>query len=172
LIVMTSHGRTGLSRAWLGSVADGLIRHSRLPVLVLRPIESKTARTAAHHLFKHILVPLDGSAGSDEVIPTAAALARCGGGHLTLLRVVQPLPLVSAESSIPFGYAAVLLDDPATLGLVELAKQELAETAKRAREGNGLIVDADVVVDAPVARGVIDFSEKHTVDCIAMSMYG
>src|SRR3954470_4384973 len=35
LIVMTSHGRTGLSRAWMGSVADGVLRHSSLPVLML-----------------------------------------------------------------------------------------------------------------------------------------
>src|SRR5215467_15633166 len=37
LIVMTSHGRTGLSRAWLGSVADAVVRRSTIPVLMLRP---------------------------------------------------------------------------------------------------------------------------------------
>src|SRR5437899_8764831 len=40
LIVMTSHGRTGLSRAWLGSVADAVVRRSAVPVLMLRPIDT------------------------------------------------------------------------------------------------------------------------------------
>src|SRR5512132_1853966 len=39
LVVMTSHGRTGLSRSWLGSIADGVLRHSTVPVLMLRAIE-------------------------------------------------------------------------------------------------------------------------------------
>ena len=41
LIVMTSHGPTGLSRTWLGNVADGLIRHTDVPVLILRPQSRK-----------------------------------------------------------------------------------------------------------------------------------
>ena len=70
LIVLTSHGRTGLSRAWLGSVAHGVLRRSQVPVLMLRPHDGKADRKAAHHLFKHILVPLDGSAFSADVVAT------------------------------------------------------------------------------------------------------
>ena len=88
LIVMTSHGRTGLSRMWLGSVADGLIRHSRVPVLLLRPIDAAAPRPFAHGLYKHILVPFDGSAASEEVLPAALALAKCGSARISLLRVV------------------------------------------------------------------------------------
>ena len=79
LVVMTSHGRTGLSRAWLGSVADSVVRRSTAPVLMLRPIEGKTRRDAAHHLFKRVLIPVDGSAFSTEVFPAATSLAKCCG---------------------------------------------------------------------------------------------
>ena len=49
LIVMTSHGRTGFSRTWLGSVADAVMRKSAIPVLMLRPEQGTTnRRTAAH----------------------------------------------------------------------------------------------------------------------------
>ena len=37
LIVMTTNGRTGISRAWFGSVADGIVRNGTRPVLMLRP---------------------------------------------------------------------------------------------------------------------------------------
>ncbi|MDQ3855328.1 MAG: universal stress protein [Chloroflexota bacterium] len=42
LIVMTTHGRTGVSRALLGSVADGVLRQGRLPLLLLRPPQTPT----------------------------------------------------------------------------------------------------------------------------------
>ena len=59
LVVMSTHGAGGLSRLWLGSVADHLVRHSSAPILLVRP----GATGAAHDepLFRHILVPLDGS---------------------------------------------------------------------------------------------------------------
>lgn len=37
LIAMTTHGRSGLKRTLMGSVADEIIRHSKVPVLILRP---------------------------------------------------------------------------------------------------------------------------------------
>jgi len=37
LVVMTTHGRSGIERAWLGSVADEVIRSIEVPVFVLRP---------------------------------------------------------------------------------------------------------------------------------------
>ena len=37
LVVMTTHGRGGLSRVWLGSVADHMVRHSPVPVVLVRP---------------------------------------------------------------------------------------------------------------------------------------
>src|SRR5688572_8644816 len=103
LVVMTSHGRTGFSRAWLGSVADGVVRRAAVPVLMLRiaeaaPLLASTAphvrprKTAAPHL-ERILVPLDGSRAAEAVLEPARALAEAGGGALVLLRVVQPVPM-------------------------------------------------------------------------------
>ena len=60
LVVMTSHGRGPLARSWLGSVADKLVRHTPVPVLVLRPFEGEPT-LAREPTFGHILIPLDGS---------------------------------------------------------------------------------------------------------------
>lgn len=84
LIVMTTHGRSGLSRAWLGSVADALIRRATVPVLLFRPGMEQQSTS-----FRHILVPLDGSAESETAVPRALELGQLTGARLTFLRIVQ-----------------------------------------------------------------------------------
>lgn len=84
LIVMTTHGRGGLSRAWLGSVADALVRRATIPVLLFRPgLEHGSTE------FRNILVPLDGSAESETAVPWALELGRLTGARYTFLRIVQ-----------------------------------------------------------------------------------
>ena len=89
LIVMRSHVRKGLARAWFGSVADKLIRESGIPVLVVRPPSVATALESSFG-FKRILVPLDGSPLAEESLTAVVKLARIDGSEITLLRVVTP----------------------------------------------------------------------------------
>ena len=86
LVVMSSHGRTGASRFWLGSVADAVIRTAPVPVLVVRVAD---ASSAAPGVYERILLPLDGSSLAEAAIPHAVALARVGPGHVHLLRVEE-----------------------------------------------------------------------------------
>jgi nucleotide-binding universal stress UspA family protein len=172
LIVMTSHGRTGLSRAWLGSVADGVLRHSAIPVLMLRPVESKADRLAAHRLFEHILVPLDGSALAADILSPTSALGRCSGARVTLLRVVQPVPLMTVDVDMSFTYPPFVQDDEATQQLVEEATQQLDEMSRRLADEAGINVDAHVVVSVRIAQAIVDFASGHGVDVIAMSTHG
>ena len=172
LIVMTSHGRTGLSRAWLGSVAHGVLRRSVVPVLMLRPIDGKADRKAAHHLFKHILVPLDGSAFSADILSHATALAECSGARVTLLRVVRPVPMVMVDVDMSLGYPPMVPDQALTDQLVDEANAEIAEAARQIRHGGDANVDAEVVVAGSSAHAIIDFALGHSVDAIAMSTHG
>jgi nucleotide-binding universal stress UspA family protein len=172
LIVMTSHGRTGLNRAWLGSVAHGVLRRSVVPVLMLRPMEGKTDRKAAHHLFKHILVPLDGSAFSADILSHATALAQCSGARVTLLRVVRPVPMVTVDIDMSIAYPPMIPDAALTDQLVDKANAEIADVARQIRHGGYADVDAEVVVANNVAHAIIDFALGHSVDAIAMSTHG
>jgi nucleotide-binding universal stress UspA family protein len=172
LIVMTSHGRTGLSRLWLGSVADAVVRQSEIPVLMLRPVETKVDRKAAYPPFQRILVPLDGSALSVSILPTASELARCGKAGLMLLRVVQPVPLVMPSAGAPFVYSRVMQDDAATKQLVEEARKELAEEAHSLEGDECGDVETYVVVADNVAQAIVDFATKNGVGAIAMSTHG
>lgn len=90
MVVMTTHGRGGLERAWLGSVADHLVRSLEVPVLMIRPTEGPAGRPEC----EEILVPLDGSRRAEAALPPAMALAGLLGARLALLQAVDPVPLV------------------------------------------------------------------------------
>lgn len=172
LIVMTSHGRTGLSRVWIGSVAMGVIKQAAVPVLMLRPVKTPDDRKAAHHLFTKILVPVDGSEFSGDMLGPAVDLAKCTGATLELLRVVEPVPLITADMGVPFAYPPMVQDDPATNHLFEEAKLGVAEQAKRLAETEGVKVNATALIAAHVSNAIIDFARGHDVDLIAMTTHG
>lgn len=171
LIVITSHGRTGLSRAWLGSIADGVMRHAKMPVLMLRPIEGKTDGHAAHGVFKHLLITLDGSSLSEEILSPALALARAEGARVTLLRVIQPVPMVLPDAGLMASYSSAIPDTAATQTLVDEAKAQLTVLAKKV-SAQDFEVDAHVMVSSHVANAIIDFSVTHGVDLVAQSTHG
>jgi nucleotide-binding universal stress UspA family protein len=98
LIVMTSHGRGGLARALFGSVADECVRTSSTPVLVVRPVESGPASLRLE--VSKIVVPLDGSALAESVLPAAAQFASLLDVPMTLVRSVA-LPLTNPVGYVP-----------------------------------------------------------------------
>jgi nucleotide-binding universal stress UspA family protein len=97
LVVMTTHGRGGLDRAWLGSVADQVLRSSEIPVLLIRPVEGHVPEPTA----EEILVPLDGSRRAEAALPSAVAMARLFGSRLHLLQGVEPVAMV-VDAPTPF----------------------------------------------------------------------
>jgi nucleotide-binding universal stress UspA family protein len=88
LIVMTTNGRTGISRAWFGSVADGIVRNGTRPVLMLRP--QGPARPSMTPTIRHVIVALDGSPLAEQAVGHAAQLALMLPASMTLLRVIEP----------------------------------------------------------------------------------
>ena len=171
LVVMTSHGRTGISRAWLGSVADAVMRHAKIPVLMLRPVEGDRGRRIAHGVFKHLLITLDGSTLSDEILSPALALAKAEGARVTLLRVVPPVPVVLPDAGLLASYSPAIPDTALTQRIVGEAKEHLAVLAKKVA-AQDFEVDWHVMVSSHVANAIIDFSVTHGVDLVALSTHG
>lgn len=83
LIAMATHGRAGLRRALLGGVAEQVVRRARLPVIVSRP----WTRIAD---WSRMVLALDGSARSEEVVADAVRLARLRRATVHVLGVVSP----------------------------------------------------------------------------------
>jgi nucleotide-binding universal stress UspA family protein len=82
LIVMGTHGRSGLTRVMLGSVAEKVVRHAICPVLTVRGTEAAGAAVPAR-----ILVGLDFSAFSEIALARAAELASALGATLDPVHV-------------------------------------------------------------------------------------
>lgn len=87
LIAMTTHGRTGVIREALGSVADRVMRTAKQPILLVR---NKTA-TADRYSIRRILVPLDGSPLSEEALENAKKISQTTHASIHLLHVLQPM---------------------------------------------------------------------------------
>jgi nucleotide-binding universal stress UspA family protein len=84
LIVMGTHGRSGVNRLMLGSVAERLLRESEVPVLTVRG-DSATAVTPP----KTILCPVNSTPAAHEALSMAAHLARCFDGNVVALHVKE-----------------------------------------------------------------------------------
>lgn len=84
LIAMATHGRSGLKRFLLGSVAEKVLRGAANPLLLVRTTEDVKAAGAAP--LKSIVVPLDGSELAESVLPTVVALAQKLDLEIILLR--------------------------------------------------------------------------------------
>jgi nucleotide-binding universal stress UspA family protein len=91
-IVLATHGYGGVRRAWLGSVADSLVRMAPRPVLAVRPPAAvREATTVADRGIRHVLIPVDGSAASAQAVPYAVQVGSLFDARYTLLRAVSPL---------------------------------------------------------------------------------
>ena len=84
LIAMTTHGRSGLNRWLLGSVAEKVIRATANPLLLVRASHESKADGEAS--FKSIVVPLDGSELAETVLPTVVRIAKKLGPEVFLIR--------------------------------------------------------------------------------------
>jgi nucleotide-binding universal stress UspA family protein len=97
LVAITSHGRSGLMRAILGSTALDVLRGGREPVFVFRP-QHEDSR-AGPVAIDRIVAPIDGSALSESILPLAAEFARWVGARVVVASVLDP----SAGEQLPAG---------------------------------------------------------------------
>jgi len=88
LVTMSTHGRGGLTRWVLGSIADTVVRRATLPVLLVPP---RCEADWTDRRPEQILVSLDGSPLAEEVIEPATWLAEQTGAELLLVRALSPM---------------------------------------------------------------------------------
>ncbi len=158
LVAMGTHGRGGLGRLLVGSVADKVIRAGARPVLVQRTDREGPPVT----VLDPILVPLDGSPLAETVLPTAVGLARGLGSRLILFRVVTP----------------VLLPEPVGAPLPAQSLKVLEEEAlaylERTAEGlrrEGVEVTVATATGTP-AQEIVAVAQSRRVRLICMATHG
>ncbi|MEZ4590655.1 MAG: universal stress protein [Chloroflexota bacterium] len=160
LIVMSTHGFNGMSRWFLGSVTEKVLRSAPCPVLVIRDDKP----------FSHVLITLDGSPLSERALMPGFALAHAYDAHLTLLRVKQ-------EEAITPSLIRELETQESGLGshvqeaIHHRAEHYLEQLAEAHRHLSRKKVQS-IAVTGPVAAEILATIEDEAVDLVVMSTHG
>ena len=171
LILMATHGRSGISRWAMGSVAYKVLRSAKVPVWLVRDriaeeiIEDRLPE-------RKILVPLDGSRLAESVLPYVESLAKQWADKqvkVVLFRAYQP-PVVSSDypSDMPLSWEEHVELEAAKCKLV--VGPYLAGIEKRFKEA-GLEVNKEVPLGKP-ADEIINYTKNNQVSLIAMITHG
>jgi nucleotide-binding universal stress UspA family protein len=153
LVIMSSHGYTGVKRWVLGSVAQKVARHSSAPVLVLR---ADGAIVTADQP-QRVLVPLDGSplaeAALEPAMQLAAALSGTAPGELHLLRVIT-VPSTSGKfgggASLDFERTVLAEEKQAAHTYLQALEQQLRKSMPAPMQ-----LTTSIVVDNDIAAAII-----------------
>lgn len=163
MVVMSTHGRGGVSRFFLGSVADRLTRELHCPVLLVRPGQSETAAMRGSH--RRILVPLDGSGLAEAVIDQVQAIF---GSDDTELRLVRVIPVTMLASPMGEGFVP-----PQNVVDEQLkSSEDYLQRSARRLESLGFTVSYESCLGAQVARSISEEAEEWHPDVIAMATRG
>lgn len=162
LIVMTTHGRSGIGRYALGSVATKVIQTSKAPVLLRRAREGEEPQPP---VIKGIIVPLDGSELAERALPYAEALASAFRLDLTLLRVTPSwIPISAGMAEFQAGEAVAQLEQEAAHYLEALA-------ARLRKGGVGRVFTKFVRMGDP-ADEILKLAKAEPECMIALSTHG
>lgn len=168
MVVMATHGRGAFSRMVLGSVADYLVRHLTVPVLLVRPSQDQSAPESVE--FEHVLVPLDASEVSEAILEPVIALLglkKTPRSRVTLLSVVEPV-LGAGEPGLA---VAIPLNPELLEEQRRIAEHRLAGVQERLR-AKALRVEARVITETRPAEAILEAAERERVDLIAMTTHG
>lgn len=160
-VVMTTHGRSGAQRMWLGSVADGLVRHLTIPILLVHPDAAEECRVDTSTIGR-ILVPLDGSELAEAILEPVSALARASDATLVLAHVI-------ASSLLPGG--TLPLGPVDTARVRTQAEAYLEGAAERVRAA-GLQADVHLVERETPAAAIPEMADEVGADLIALATHG
>ena len=160
LLVMSTHGRSGITRWFYGSVASRLTRETPVPTLFIGPHARE--RAARPEPIGRILVPLDGSPLAESALTTAEELANALGAQLLLVEAVWT------------GTQNFVWDIPIdTIGQIE---NELAKAAEEylARTAAGFHTQTPAttkVLHSQPADALTDFVARERIDLVVMTSH-
>ena len=161
LIVMSSHGRSGVSRWRYGSVAERVLRRAPCATAIIR-----AQVEVAPFAHKRILVPLDGSPLAEQALEPASAVAKAVAAELTLLRVTSPVhttvsPVITMKKS-----------------LYEVEERERMEATAYLQDVQTTLAHCHIPIKVVVETGddaaktIIDLADRLQTDLIIMSRHG
>jgi len=165
LIAMATHGRSGLDRWMLGSVAEKVLRGCENPLLLVRASEAVDAAEKVR--LKSVIVPLDGSELAECVLPSVVALAKAMNLEVVLFRAYSiPYTVYSGTD----GYSAINFEELITAvkdEAIEYLEKKSAELKK-----DGLLKVSFIAKEGLSADEIIALGRATQDNLIAMCSHG
>ena len=184
LILMATHGRSGIKRWTMGSVADKILRATKIPVWLVR---AGIPEEIVHGQWPTtILLPLDGSEQAESVLPHAETLAKQRGIEqvdVVLLRVCEPpsrpsyylaepgvtyAPLSEPEAIESHINWQKYLDDEMVKSK-QAAEKYLEKIKKRFQDSN--ISVRSEILEGRAAEEIVEYANKNPFNLIVMSTH-
>jgi nucleotide-binding universal stress UspA family protein len=168
LVTLSTHGRGGARRVLFGSVAQLVLHGGTRPVLLIRP-DAVAPHPVVPWEVGRILVPLDGSAPSEDALPISVAVGGAYGAEVHLVRIVPTLGTIPGERA-----SAARLAPTAAVASLEIeqedARKALEAVATRIRESGTRALA--VVGRGDPAQGVLEEALRLRADLVVMATHG
>jgi nucleotide-binding universal stress UspA family protein len=163
LVIMATHGHSGLKRWWLGSVFEKVVSQSIVPILGIHSKQTKEMDKDKAVTFKRILAPLDGSDTGEAALRDAEAVALKTGASMVLLHVIPEPHLIEARMLGPEFTDIVKAMHDAGEKYLDKVNHRLTE--------KGIAVTVKIMTGDPAAR-IVDQAKHEKADLVAMSTHG
>lgn len=164
LIVLSSHGRSGLSGWNVSSIVQKIILRAYRSVLIVRAYVT-AERESQSPRYQRMMVPLDGSQRAECVVPIAAALSQGSDVRLVFAHVVR-------EPEMPRRTSPTEEDIALANRLVERNREEMADYLHDLGAKLSLDADFHVLVSSDVAVALHELADSQQSDLVILSAHG
>ncbi|MFC7229280.1 universal stress protein [Salinirubellus salinus] len=156
LVVMGTHGRTGVERYLLGSVTEKVVRLSDVPVLTVKSMDED----AVTYPYEDVLVPTDGSDGAAAATDLAVDVASTYGARLHALSVVDTMAM------------GLDVRSDAVVDRLEAEARRAVEAVER-RAADTAVTGTETAVEYGTPHGAIrSYVEANGIDLVVMGTHG
>ena len=167
LIILSSHGRSGLSQWGISSVTQKIIFSAPTSVFIIRAHQPAHSESIEQR-YTRILVPLDGSRRAENVLPMVTLLARF---HQSRIHIVHVVKTPEMPRQMPLTQEDIELSDR----IVARNREEAIHYLDQVRLHSpldGIDVETCLLTSDNAAATIHELAEKENVDIVALSAHG
>ncbi len=166
LIILVSHGRSGIKPWFAGSTAAKIIERTSRPVLMIRAAKHRNNEKVKENPYAKLLLPLDGSVLGEAVLEPVKEIAASMNSEVLILRVIESVHYVRSVGGID----RIVFSDSQIQQLEIEAIAYLDQIALQMQQA-GINV-TPMVRSGETASTIINVGNDENVDLIAMSSHG
>jgi nucleotide-binding universal stress UspA family protein len=164
LIILSSHGQSGLSEWGVSSVAQKIVLRAHTSVMIVRAAQS-VAPDVTDLRYQRILAPMDGAQRAEVILPAAATLARAHDAQIVLAHVVQKP--VMPRRTLPSHEDVALADQ-----LMERNQAEAAQYLEQLQSRIAGRVETRLLVSEHLTATLHELVEQEKADLVLLSAHG